>query len=95
MSTSVKVKVPKKPAVKKAKKVKVPPTPEEVKKFLTDNKTELQQVIAELQAENDRLKPLNLKQTGLLMAEAIKNIQEDIEDVEMELEELNNPESAQ
>jgi len=84
----VKDKAPKeKPAApKNPRKRKVPPTPEEVRKILTDNIAQFEKVANELEAEMLKVKPLGVPRTVEVVEATIKDIREDLQDTKEDLE---------
>ena len=77
--------VPKKraPRVKKA-----PPTKEESLKILSDASCELTQIITDLKDDEMKLSCMQMKRVPELVKETLRNLEEDVKEIEVEYREL-------
>ncbi len=77
-------------AKKRGRKPKKQPSPEEVKAMLEKSRDELKLVLADLEVEAERLKPLNLKRMPELVTSTINNLKEDLAELDDHIKELSN-----
>ena len=64
-------------------------TKEEKLKLLSDASNELKQIMQDLKEDESRIQGLGLKRVPELVKETIKNLDEDIQDMQEEYEELS------
>src|SRR5690606_22573598 len=76
-------------APKKRGRTKKQLTKEEKLKLLSDASNELKQIMQDLKEDESRIQGLGLKRVPELVKETIKNLDEDIQDMQEEYEELS------
>lgn len=93
----VKVKVDNEPKEKpepkpRKSRAKVQPTKEEQITMIADAQKEMNSIISELKCEQEKLHPLGLKRMNELIVETLKNLDEDIAELDEHKKELEKPE---
>jgi len=72
-------------------RAKPKPTKEEMLKILSDSENELKQIIQDLKDDEIKCRSMPLKKVPELVTETIKNLEEDLLDIQEHREELMSP----